>query len=115
MSGSFNNDQPPRMHRVSTMHATCWDANDIPTTFRSAEGRELTLQCGPRKEEGVNGLTADEVLEGLLDYSKALCRRWPTAENLAQVASIQAALEVVRIRTRRREAAQIEGTSAAEI
>lgn len=92
-----------------------FDYDDALRTYDPDSLAKLRFQSGPRAEVGVNGFTADEVLKGLVAYSKAIVEKWPTAENEAQLASIEAALSVTQIRTKRREAAGVEGTSAKEV
>lgn len=84
-------------------------------TYNPDSLAKLRLQSGPRAEVGVNGFTVDEVLAGLTAYSAAVAEQWPTPENEAQLASIEAALAVASIRTKRRIAAGVEGTSSAEV
>lgn len=91
------------------------DSNGDPTSFKFEGGACVHFQCGPRLEVGVNGVTADELCQALVAYSEAMCARFPTPANRAQVAAAQAAQEVVAVRTKRREAADIEGTSAPEL
>lgn len=69
-------------------------------------------QTGPVREVGVNGVQADDVLEQVLDYLRAVnTPPYGSRETSLAITNIEQGLMWLRERTRQREARGVEGTS----
>lgn len=75
-------------------------------------GVNIDFQNGPIKEKGVNGVT-NEVLLAIVQDRLEGFQRGPFAceENATALVAVQSALAILAARTKRREAAGVEGTS----
>lgn len=70
---------------------------------------EINFQNGPVPENGVNGLTNEALLAILIHRTKILDERFPCEENKAAIDAMAYAKETFESRTKRRQAAGIEG------
>ena len=76
------------------------------------QGREIPWQNGPVREDGINGIQADDVLGQVLTYLEAVnVEPYVNEHTSTAIAHIDAARRELRLRTAEREAAGTEGTS----
>lgn len=83
-----------------------------PATARDAAGYiNVKFQCGPVKEVGVNGTSIENVIDLLVKRLKGFqAGPFACTENETAIQCLNDAISILNIRTRRREAANVEGT-----
>lgn len=70
---------------------------------------KFTIQNGPIKEVGVNGIQAAEMLRFVRELFVSLNDSYPCLENEGAINSIDTAMVFQDLRTRDREARKVEG------
>ena len=74
---------------------------------------KFTIQDGPIKEVGLNGIQAVDMLEFCKQLFKSLDNAYPCQENKNTITNISKAIHWQEERTKDREARQVEGKSEA--
>lgn len=73
------------------------------------ESLHFTIQDGPIKEVGVNGLQATDLLNFTKELFKSLNKDFPCRENALTITKIEEAIHWQDARTRDRESRKVEG------
>jgi len=103
----------------TTVEAVLMDKDHVRFGYRNpAEGEwdgmagELFFQHGPIGENGVNGVTNEAVIEGLVLRIQALNALFPCRENSLAITKLEEALHWLHARTADRQKRGVEGVNA---
>lgn len=87
--------------------------NDSPYLEVSGNKVSFSIQDGPIKEVGVNGIQVTDMLEYVLEVYKSLNAKFPCRENSLTITKIEEAIHWQEHRTKERQKRGVEGFNKA--
>lgn len=106
----------PKMKHLNNALKACYQTAEIDTSLGilnsiNVKGNKLTftIQDGPIKECGVNGIQVTDILEYCKELYKSLNKDFPCRENTLTITKIEEAIHWQEARTKDRESRNVEG------